>query len=105
MNAFVRSTFKVREYDIWSSPGLDLVRILYEGTPPKSPTRRLLVDLYTTYGQSHWIGISKGWPAGFLQELAVCVLSKRAAPMSGAGHQMKQDGGLVYMETVEEDMS
>lgn len=84
LKAFVHSVFTVRQHGSWMMPGDECTRVMYQGTPPNSLMRRLLVDMYSAYERSRYINEHEDWPKDFLYDLAV-----------------KGDGGLAYMETEE----
>lgn len=62
-------------------PGLGAVSKVYKGTPASSPTRKLLVDIFTCQGDSSWLFMTQYWPTDFVREVAVQLLEKRARPV------------------------
>ncbi|KAJ8115592.1 hypothetical protein OPT61_g2802 [Boeremia exigua] len=67
-------------------PELDTVRIIYDGTPPNSPARLLLIQLYTDFGDpSMFEHEGSGhhrdcFPKDFLFDLSFSLLDNRALP-------------------------
>ena len=48
-------------------PGLEEICVIYEGTPPFSPARRLMTDLWVQSGEQSWLtGTSAEAPRDFL---------------------------------------
>lgn len=103
LKAFIASMFKIRQGGGWTIPNIQAIRVIYEGTPPESPMRRLLVDSHAAYGKSDYISshVFEVWPKEFLYDFAVRVLADRAAPKVHEVHKARNDGGLAYMETGE----
>jgi hypothetical protein len=103
LKAFIASIFKIRQRRFFM-PDSQAIRVIYEGTPPESAMRRLLVDSHAAYGKSDYISshVFEEWPKEFLYEFAVRVLADRAAPSVHAIHKARNDGGLVDIETEEE---
>jgi hypothetical protein len=60
-------------------PGIGIISLIYAGTGPRSPMRKLLVDLYTDQGLSEWLmRACHEWPSDFTRELAIQLLDQRA---------------------------
>lgn len=92
-----RRTFHDGQYHL---PGPQVIHIVYEGTPGSSPMRRVLVDLYTYRATRHCVEAftSQKWPHEFYQELAICMMVKRAKPSVDA---TRTGDASTYMEKVE----
>lgn len=62
-------------------PSVSCIYIIYGGTPEDSPARRLIVDLYTDFGDDT-IGLAgnTGLPKDFFVDLSLSLLSKRPFP-------------------------
>lgn len=98
LKAFVAATFKRRVNNRWYSPFAASVRTVYERTPPNSPMRRMLVDLYTAYADEAWRDCMNVMPDEFVRELLSSFLTNSKAPGALPGHQLQKDCGLAYME-------
>jgi|TARA_R110002003_G_scaffold115_2_gene9933 hypothetical protein len=62
-------------------PGIDSVQVIYEGTREDSPARRLLVQLFTEFGDAAFITAKVDEiPKDFLYDLSVSVLGTRPKP-------------------------
>jgi hypothetical protein len=81
VQAMLHSALQTRPDGSTYAGGLAEVRIIYDGTPPGSPMRKLLVDLYTYRARSKWLKKdNEGIPSEFLHELAMQLLDKRLCP-------------------------
>jgi hypothetical protein len=62
-------------------PGMECIRIVYEGTPTGSPMRQMLVDFYTYYAGGTSFKIDGVYPHDLMQELTINLLAKRGKPI------------------------
>lgn len=59
-------------------PAIDSVQVIYEGTVEGSPARRLLVQLYTDFGDSTFLTAkAEVVPKDFIYELSLSMLGRR----------------------------
>jgi hypothetical protein len=59
-------------------PAIDSVQVIYEGTVEGSPARRLLVQLYTDFGDSTFLTAkAEVVPKDFIHELSLSMLGRR----------------------------
>jgi hypothetical protein len=58
-------------------PVLELISVVYEGTPVGSSMRRLLVDFFTYYAGGSTFRKDEVYPHDFIQELAINLAGKR----------------------------
>jgi hypothetical protein len=67
------------------APGIESVKIIYEGTSSHSPARRLMVDCYNdiTTGSKFITTSSLELPRDFLYDLTIAMLDHRHAPTTG----------------------
>ena len=85
INAIVISTReKDKDGKQWF-PGMAAAALIYQRTPPNSPARHLMVDLYVTEGSAAWIkngakdaGDSKALNNEFLSDVCIGLLQNRA---------------------------
>jgi hypothetical protein len=75
-------------------PGMESIKIIYDGTLPGSMARKLLIDYYTYRGTGSWVIDHKGWPDDFLIDLATNLMDKRAIP----NDPTRNGNGAEYME-------
>ena len=66
-------------------PSIACVKIIYEGTSPQSPARRLMVNSWTeiTNGSVAITSSTEDIPKDFLYDLSVSLLDHRPAPTTG----------------------
>lgn len=63
------------------TPSLAVIAIIYSGTPPGSPMRRMMTDPFSYRARSSWISRNvEDWPRDFLFDLAISLLEKRLPP-------------------------
>jgi hypothetical protein len=81
VEAMVLASRQLRKENSYYTPGCDTVQIVYAGTMPGSPMRRLLVDFYTYRADKGWLSVeNETWPCEFLHEFAVRLLEGRECP-------------------------
>ncbi|KAF2122120.1 hypothetical protein BDV96DRAFT_594046 [Lophiotrema nucula] len=70
-------------------PGLEAIRIIYNGTAGPCPGRQLMVDMYTEKGSGGWVtkGMDNDRHPDFLLDLAVSLLDKRAKPTTSTVYE------------------
>lgn len=64
-------------------PSRPFVQIVYEGTPSRSLTRKLIVSMYARRAKGIWLRMEKAsnrraWPEDFMHELLVDIVNQRA---------------------------
>ncbi|KAJ4313386.1 hypothetical protein N0V94_006970 [Neodidymelliopsis sp. IMI 364377] len=78
LKAILHGTNKKREHDgCRYYPGEEAINILYKGTPPGSPARKLLVDMYVSYDVPEWKPTDAEWHGEFIREIAVELLNRK----------------------------
>ncbi|KAF2129932.1 hypothetical protein P153DRAFT_356604 [Dothidotthia symphoricarpi CBS 119687] len=95
IKALVSRIYMKRDSGRWYAFSTFSTRVIYKGTLPGSPARRLLVDVFTYNAEDSWIAGSSAWPEEFVRELAISLLGFRAISDS---HPAMKDGGMAYME-------
>lgn len=61
-------------------PGLECIRIVYDGTPANSPMRHLLLDFFASRADTITFEKDVACPREFLQELVITLFEKRQKP-------------------------
>ncbi|KAI8939493.1 hypothetical protein NX059_003264 [Plenodomus lindquistii] len=80
--------------------GTETVNIIYEGSPPGSPMRRLVVDIYTCRATKDWsqlFQLDNAWPRDFLPELVSSLIAKRTVPKDVT----RSGNASRYLEVIE----
>jgi hypothetical protein len=82
LEAMLLATRQTRSDGKCYYPGNGPICLIYAGTVPGSPMRKLLVDFYTYQAEANWLSESdETWPTEFTHELAIKLLDKREAPI------------------------
>lgn len=72
-------------------PGHLAVARIYDGTPPGSPARKLMVDMHVWDGHAGWIDLEnlEIFNKEFLADLSVALLTQRSKPTSKTPYDVK----------------
>ena len=82
IDAIIKSTISADHGGRTWFPGVTNINRAYQGTPPDSPLRRLLVDFWTFYGQEDWD--RKPLNIDFLTDLTGELLARRSVSYLGS---------------------
>ena len=78
LDAMVQKTDDVAVDGTRTFPSHSAIMTLYNGTPPGSPARRFVVDMYAEYGADKWVPSEAEFNhADFLTDLVRALLDKR----------------------------
>jgi hypothetical protein len=76
--ALLSSSNEVRSNNVAYRPGADTLKIIYDGTPPGSLSRKLIEDLYSSKVTETWVDMDTTYHEDFVRELLFSVLKKHA---------------------------
>lgn len=81
-----------------SMPGYRTINIIYAGTSPNAPARRLLVDVYTRFGQARHLDALNGiYHADFMRDLAQELLAKAASNKAPGSYRLQSLNAAHYI--------
>ena len=107
LKAFLNCVWKLQPDGKWCPPDGKTTRVLYHGTVPGSPMRKLLVDInaYVIGHSDHFKGrLSDAWPREFFIELSSELTSARLADSFKGRHLRYGDSADDYLEAEEEEI-
>jgi hypothetical protein len=101
--AFLNSVWKLHKCGKWSSPHHDCVNVVYRGTAPGSPMRRLIVDIFAYTITNPVTFEPKDWPKEFFAELGIGLLTTRLTDSFKKRHLKRGDSADGYLEAEGEE--